>query len=116
MNQRKSKNDRESKIKYWQEIFSNWENSGLNQKDFCQSTSVCYSAFKNWRYKLKNQQTIVPPQKDLSEITSPFVPISIRSSKSAEMVLTTPSGYSLNFPETICTKQLVGIISALKLF
>jgi transposase-like protein len=38
----------------WQQIIDQQLESGLNQKDFCQSRHISLATFSNWKRKLKN--------------------------------------------------------------
>ena len=44
--------DQESST-YWDNIFADWESSGLKQREYCNRNNIKYSVFKKWRYRKK---------------------------------------------------------------
>ncbi|MBN2038787.1 MAG: hypothetical protein JW864_02025 [Spirochaetes bacterium] len=43
----------EEKTTYWQKHFENWQDSGLSQKNYCESNAASYWNFKTWYAKLR---------------------------------------------------------------
>ena len=44
----------------WQAIIDQQIESGLSQKDYCQSRKISLATFSNWKRKLKNKAVISP--------------------------------------------------------
>jgi transposase-like protein len=38
----------------WRRLIRNWEESGVNQADYCKRQGVALSTFQHWRKKLQN--------------------------------------------------------------
>ena len=59
----------------WQQIIEQQLESGLSQKDFCQSRQISLSTFSNWKRKLKQVDNTSPsnaePVSDLNWIELP---------------------------------------------
>lgn len=47
------KTSSDEKVKYWQEIVNEWQQSQLTQQKFCEERQINFNRFKNWRYQLK---------------------------------------------------------------
>lgn len=70
----------------WRELFSRYEKSGLNAREFCGKEGIGHESFRRWRIKLSTE----PEQ-------SAFVPVTSEPSSPPSWVLeiTLPDGFSL---------------------
>jgi hypothetical protein len=101
--------DQES-LTYWDNIFADWESSGLKQREYCNRNNIKYSAFKKWRYRKKYGL-----EDDTK--TASMLPIEVTSKPSkklSEITLTLPSEAKL-FLSSISAKELKSVLSELGL-
>jgi len=50
----------EDKRHYWREHVNNWKNSGLSQKQYCQSRSLALSTFCHWKSRVNAPEAKTP--------------------------------------------------------
>lgn len=76
------------KAAYWQQHFTDWQQSGLSQRDYCKLNNLTFSSFGYWRKRLQ-----------ISESTSSkLVPVSVSVSRPAMINVYLPSGIRLEAP------------------
>lgn len=74
------------KAVYWQQHFTDWQQSGLSQRDYCKQHKLTFSSFGYWRKRLKTGVSI--PGK--------LIPVSL--SRPALINVYLPSGVRLEAP------------------
>lgn len=47
-----TKTNESPKARQWQSVISQWEHSGLSQREFCRRREVSLSALRYWRHRL----------------------------------------------------------------
>jgi len=99
---------KQQKIKYWQNIFKQQQNSGLSIIKFCRDNKVNASTFYAWRKRLSGEAVPVKPQQVIPLIIheQPFT-------QSSMIKLTTPHGYQLDFDSTLTHQTLAQLLSVL---
>ncbi len=99
---------KQQKIKHWQSIFEQQQNSGLSIIKFCRDNKVNASTFYSWRKRLSDEAVPVKPQQVIPLIIheQPFT-------QSSMVKLTTPHGYQLDFESTLTHKTLAQLLSVL---
>ncbi len=107
---------RAEKLKYWQEMNSAYEGSGLSIKAFCLSQNISYKNFLNYRYRTKQSST---PNSSL------FIPVAIKTDHEAveanivvnasPLTLVLNSNVQLQIPiEAVSQNLLRAVFSALE--
>lgn len=108
--------DQERKQEMYQ-LLTNWEKSGLGQKEFCKKNGINYSVFKYWNKKRKQEREIkgAPkrehPGPKSSKGTDKFIPLTITQKlKSSGFHITYPNGVQVSCPEEIGLEQYKQLI------
>jgi len=98
-------------------ILTQWDKSGMNQKEFCVAHGINYSVFKYWnkKRKIEHQSRTLQskPQKKRSVKTNTegFIPITLHQKlKSAGLHITYPNGVEVACPVEIELEQFKLII------
>lgn len=98
-------------------LLTNWDKSGLGQKEFCQKNGVNYFAFKYWNKKRKLEGEInnglkkEQPSASLTENTDKFIPIIISQKlRSSGLCITYPNMVQVTCPEEIELEQFKKLI------
>lgn len=107
---------RAEKLKYWQEINSAYEGSGLSIKAFCLSQNISYKNFLNYRYRTKQSSVLH---------SSLFIPVKIKANHQdintnvmvnvSPLILMLSGNIQLQIPVEIVSKNLLHtVFSALE--
>ncbi len=48
---------------YWAGLVSEFEGSGLSQREFCEKRGLKFTAFRNWVYRLRSTREVRPGRK-----------------------------------------------------
>jgi hypothetical protein len=58
---------------HWRELISDWEDSGLTQKRFCERHGVALSTFVRWKSRLAEESSAreLAPRAELIELMTP---------------------------------------------
>ena len=97
---------------HWLSIVQRWQNSGLEQVDFCRREGIEVRKFYAWRAKLQKKQLlavnagVMEPGVGSGSAPSKFVPMHIKpapgvresSSERCRLEIVTPGGYVVRIP------------------
>ena len=102
----------QQKIKHWQAIFAQQEESGLSIIRFCKQHKINTSSFYAWRKRLADGDSSSPstPKQQVVPLFLNETPIQ----QSTTLKLTTPGGYQLEFDDHLTAQKLRSILSALE--
>lgn len=97
--QRKSRSQEE-----WQQIISEFEQSGLSRKDFCAQYDLGSRIFEKWYYRLRQNRL------------AKLVPINVASAQTlaSQLCATLPQGIRLEFDSDLSPTYLKQVISAIQ--
>jgi len=103
----------QQKIKHWQSLFIQQQNSGLSITDFCKQQKFATSTFYAWKKRIAktNGNKPLPTQKQQ------LIPLFVEGAaelQTTSLKLSTPTGYQLEFDEDLCHQKLHHIVSLLK--
>lgn len=112
-----------SKLKLWDEIIRDWQNSGMNQKRYCQAKQLCYSTFKRWRGELKIDKLIGDSlQPKIHHASHDFIPVRIAEplpSKAmiinSELLIKTKQGHEIKVCSDFDEKIMVKLLKSFRL-
>ena len=102
------KNEKSEKHKYWETHVTAWEQSGINQSEYCRSQGLSVKIFGYWKRKLKDKE---------SDLT--FVPVSIKPAQNiankpiACLRLIIGSDYSVEISDGFNTDTLRRLLNTL---
>ena len=103
----------QQKIKHWQSLFTQQQNSGLSISDFCKQQQFATSTFYAWKKRIAKIDGNKPPATQKQQL----IPLLIEDAPeqlTSLLKLTTPAGYQLEFDERLPHQKLNGILSILK--
>jgi hypothetical protein len=100
--------NKQQKIKHWQSIFEQQQNSGLSIIKFCRDNKVNTSTFYAWRKRLSGETVAVKPQKVI-----PFVMHDQPLTQPLMIKITTPNGYQVDFDSTLTHPVLAQLLKVL---
>ncbi len=63
-----------AKVEYWRKQITNWEASGLTQKQYCRSRTLALSTFCYWKSKINTPEPAAPRFFPLAITDSPRNP------------------------------------------
>ena len=70
------------KAAYWQQHFTDWQQSGLSQRDYCKQHKLTFSSFGYWRKRLKTSESIprklIPVSVPRPALISVYLPSGVR--------------------------------------
>lgn len=98
-------------------LLTQWDKSGMNQREFCVEQGINYSVFKYWNKKRKMEREIKcapkreQPKPPSSKVTDTFIPITVSQKlKSFGFHITYPNGVQVSCPEEIELEQFKRLI------
>jgi hypothetical protein len=103
----------QQKIKHWQSLFIQQQNSGLSISDFCKQQQFATSTFYAWKKRIAKIDGNKPPTTQKQQL----IPLLIEDAPEQQtsfLKLTTPAGYQLQFDESFPHQKLNCILSILK--
>lgn len=87
-----------------------WQESGLNMKEFCTQHNISYYKFKYWKKQKQISDSIVntaPFETSKGE----FLPIGIKSGNiDSELTITYPNGVQLHCPDKMDLSKIIQLI------
>lgn len=91
-------------------IIKRWEQSGLNQKEFCKAEGVNYYTFKYWKTQQHREQKSTHPKP--IEPNPDFIPVSLSGfeSNSSAIEITFPNGVKLSCSTDLESGQIIELI------
>ncbi len=104
------------KIRYWNKRIKSYLDSGLNQRQFCESNNLNFNRFKYFYRKLhlNKKAASAQPIVDLGETAVPLIPVELQpeetSNKTATVAackLTFPNGLQAELYDTNIIKPLL---------
>ncbi|ASP46305.1 IS66 family insertion sequence element accessory protein TnpA [Cognaticolwellia beringensis] len=98
----------QQKIKHWQNIFEQQQDSDLTIIQFCRDNNINVSTFYGWRKRLSDKTQPIEPQQVI-----PFVIHEQSLTQPSMIKLSTPSGYQVDFESTLSHQALTQLLSAL---
>ena len=100
--------NKQQKIKHWQDIFAQHQQSDLSIIQFCRDNIINLSTFYAWRKRLSDKTTPIKKQQVI-----PFV-IHVQPFTQPSMIkLTTPNGFQVEFESTLTQQTLAQLLSVL---
>jgi hypothetical protein len=98
--------------KYWQDMNSRFEQSGLCLKKFCQAEGITYHTFQYQRSKLNQKSKSSRPTK---VETGALVPVVVRADASDAQVIEvrTAKGHVVSIPVAVCGDVIEAIFRAI---
>jgi len=100
--------NKQQKIKHWQGIFEQQQQSELTIIQFCRDNKIHTSTFYAWRKRLSDKAPSVKQQQVI-----PFVIHEQSFTQPSIIKLTTPNGYQVDFESTLTHQTLAQLLSAL---
>ena len=94
----------ETKGRDWPAIFVKYEQSGLNQQDFCADEGLRFVEFKYHRTKYLKQKAKAPG----------FKPLRVSGSPSYELELTLPQGLCLKLKPGVSVDYVKRLLQAIR--
>ena len=94
----------DTKARDWSAIFGRYEQSGLNQHDFCDQDGIRYFEFKYHRAKYLKQK----------EKESGFKPFRVSGSSSYDVELTLPEGLCLKLRSGVSVDYVKRLIQTIR--
>tara|TARA_B100001059_G_C17799357_1_gene565153 strand:+ start:113 stop:433 length:321 start_codon:yes stop_codon:yes gene_type:complete len=103
----------QQKIKHWQSLFIQQQNSGLSISDFCKQQKFATSTFYAWKKRIAKIDGDQPLQTQKQQLI-PLLLEDVPEHQNTSLKLTTPTGYQLEFYEGLPHQKLNRILSMLK--
>jgi len=101
------------KIKFeMQGLIARWEQSGLNQKTFCENESISHLKFKYWRTQLNKEVRIKQQTHNQKPEWRKFIPIEVDNKVTTYegLQITYPNGVTITCPPHTDKTQLSTLI------
>jgi len=100
--------NKQQKIKHWQDIFEQQQQSDLSIIQFCRDNKINLSTFYAWRKRLSDKTLPIKKQQVI-----PFVIHDQPFTQPSMIKLTTPTGFQVEFESTLTHQTLAQLLSAL---
>ena len=88
----------------WSDIFTRYEQGGLNQQVFCEHEGIAFSSFKNQRSKYLKQKAK----------RSGFAPVRVKNHPSYELELVLPQGLCLKLRHGVPIDYVKRLLQAIR--
>jgi len=87
-----------------------WENSGINQKDFCKKEGINYYKFKYWKTQQNKEHRVV--KQSNVDLPQDFISVNISSLEKyfSGVEITFPNGVRLNCEQGLQADQIKELI------
>ena len=104
------------KIRYWNKRIKSYLDSGLNQRQFCETNNLNFNRFKYFYRKLHLNKKVAPAQPivDLAETVVPLIPVELQPEETlnktatvAACKLTFPNGLQAELYDITIIKSLL---------
>ncbi len=102
-----SKLDKETKRQYWFEVISNFEQSGLRLKEYCNQNALKYDHMMY--YLQQHRKTQVEQSGDTD-----FIPIELERVINSQYVVRIDNSIEVKLPSSSGINQVVALIAALR--
>jgi hypothetical protein len=99
--------DKKKTEKDWEAVITDWKNSGMRRKDFCDSRKLKLTTFDYWKRK------IIKPERE----EAGFVRIKRKGSSShsiGRFRITIQNKYTVDVPESFRNEDLIRIVKILE--
>jgi hypothetical protein len=101
-----SKLDKETKRQYWSEVISNFEQSGMRLKEYCNQNSLKYD---HLAYYLQQHRKMQGEGSDTD-----FIPIELDAVINSQYVVKVDNSIEVKLPSSSGINQVVALIAALR--
>jgi hypothetical protein len=97
----------DAKIEQWQEVISQWRESGQTQKDFCRTRDIKLSTLHYWMKRVKKTSTAQAALPGLVRIAPP-----VTSCGSTEIIIEIDRRFRILVPDGFSSARLRDVLAA----
>ena len=107
---------KEDNLSKWRKINSDWEASGLTQREYCDHHGLSLKSFENWRHRIRTSSESVPPVNVVELGQAVDIPslFSIQASSSASGVHIRRGDIHVDLEERFSVEALYRVLEVIR--